>query len=509
MTVEIDLERPALSDMQAERVQFPVQRLTVPRIEQQKLVQQVGLDLLWRADGHHAALVEDADAVGGLGLFQVMGREEDRDVVRRAHVAQIRPQVAAAGRVEAGGRLVQEQHPRPVHETANDLQLALHAARQLLHRLEDLGLQAEDAGQVAQLLAICPRHGAEEGPVRIEAVEDGVKAHVLLAREVQVEAVLLKDDAHARAHSGGIAHGVAAVDHHAPGGRPKGGGEDRDGGGLAGAVRPQQREELARTNLEGDPVDGIAVGLLVTLDQVSNLDHAGHRRGGAPLPRLSEEAADLGGEGAGVDRLGDVAGRQGLLVVAAHGVGGEGDDRDLRGGGLRLEVARQLEAVTARELDVHQYQLRAVFGDGGQGGLARADRFDLVAGALQHRAGERQVVLVVVDDQDQVATTSGAGFGAWPLSSSSSQPSRSAPATDGFSRTAAACAFSTRLSSRLSSLAVMTRIGMAAVAGSGLRAASTSQPSTSGSSRSSVMASGRSRRASSRALLPWLATSTL
>ena len=45
-----------------------------------------------------------------------------------ADVAQVAPQRAPAGRVEAGRRLVEEQHVWPVHEAAHDLELAHHAA---------------------------------------------------------------------------------------------------------------------------------------------------------------------------------------------------------------------------------------------------------------------------------------------------------------------------------------------------------------------------------------------
>ena len=39
------------------------------------------------------------------------------------------PQVGAAGRVEAGRRLVEEQQPRPVHERQREVEPPLHAAR--------------------------------------------------------------------------------------------------------------------------------------------------------------------------------------------------------------------------------------------------------------------------------------------------------------------------------------------------------------------------------------------
>src|SRR5439155_24500788 len=59
------------------------------------------------------------------------------------------------------------------------------------------------------------------------------------------------------------------------------GGEDTDGRGLAGAVRPEQAEDLARADVDVDPVDGClgaeAVPEAVTLDRARRLGRAGTR----------------------------------------------------------------------------------------------------------------------------------------------------------------------------------------------------------------------------------------
>ena len=59
------------------------------------------------------ALVDDDEPVGErVGLVEVVGGQEDGRAVLGAQPADQLPQVGAAARVEAGGRLVEEQHLR-------------------------------------------------------------------------------------------------------------------------------------------------------------------------------------------------------------------------------------------------------------------------------------------------------------------------------------------------------------------------------------------------------------
>ena len=139
-------------------------------------------------------MVDDADAVGVLGLVEVVGREEDRRAVGVADLAQVVPQAAPAHGVEAGRRLVEEQHAGPVHEAADDLELALHAARERPQRLADVVAEADDRRQLLDALAVLGRHRAVERPVAVQAVDGDVEADVLLAGEVLVDARVLEDD---------------------------------------------------------------------------------------------------------------------------------------------------------------------------------------------------------------------------------------------------------------------------------------------------------------------------
>jgi hypothetical protein len=101
-----------------------------------------------------------------------------------------------------------------------------------------------------------------------------MEAHVLFGGQVLVEARALEDDPDLPAHSARVVNDVAPVDARPSAGRGERRREDRDRGGLARAVRAEQGEELARLDVERDAVDRVAVGLLVSLDEVLDADHA-------------------------------------------------------------------------------------------------------------------------------------------------------------------------------------------------------------------------------------------
>ena len=79
-------------------------------------------------------MVHDRHPVAELvGLLHVVRGQQDRLAVG-VQLAEDLPQRDAALRVEAGGRLVEEQHLRPVHDRPRHHQALGHAARQRHHR---------------------------------------------------------------------------------------------------------------------------------------------------------------------------------------------------------------------------------------------------------------------------------------------------------------------------------------------------------------------------------------
>ena len=61
-------------------------------------------------------------------FHQVVRGEKDRDPFACNQQGKILPQCSGGDRVQAGGRLVEEDQLRAVHERAGDGQLLLHAA---------------------------------------------------------------------------------------------------------------------------------------------------------------------------------------------------------------------------------------------------------------------------------------------------------------------------------------------------------------------------------------------
>ncbi len=89
----------------------------------------LGLERGRRALGDDLAGVDDPDPVGELvGLLQVLGGEEDGGALV-VELRDLLPDRLARDGVEARGRLVEEQHPRLVHQRRGEVEAPLHAAR--------------------------------------------------------------------------------------------------------------------------------------------------------------------------------------------------------------------------------------------------------------------------------------------------------------------------------------------------------------------------------------------
>ena len=87
------------------------------------------LELGERAVHEDPALVEDRDPVGELlGLVEVLRGEQDRGAAV-GELADGLPHLQASLRVEAGGRLVEEDHRRAPDQAHREVETATHAAR--------------------------------------------------------------------------------------------------------------------------------------------------------------------------------------------------------------------------------------------------------------------------------------------------------------------------------------------------------------------------------------------
>ena len=194
--------------------------------------------------GHHLARRDHRQPVGQrLGFVHVVRGEHDRGALR-AQVAHQVPGVAAGGRVEAGGRLVQEQQFRAADQAERQVQPPLLPAGQVAHLLPGLPGQADQVDHLAdvarrRVVARVARDGLPDGQVRLD-------------RDVLQD----QPDPLAQRPAAGPVAGVDAehVDlARVPGAEPL---QDLQDGGLARAVRAEQREDLAAADGEAHAADG-------------------------------------------------------------------------------------------------------------------------------------------------------------------------------------------------------------------------------------------------------------
>ena len=180
----------------------------------------------------------------------------------RASRADLLPQRAAALGVEPGSGLVQEQDPRAVHQCQRQIQPAAHAAGVAAHLA---------VGGVSQAHALDQVVAAAAALGLGQAVQRGLKAHVLARGEVVVQRGLLQRRSDVLAHLRAVlAHLVARHPRRARGGRQQG-GEHVNRGGLPGAIGAEEAVDLARVHVEVHAVYG-SRALLVLLNEVFDLD---------------------------------------------------------------------------------------------------------------------------------------------------------------------------------------------------------------------------------------------
>ena len=193
-------------------------------------------------------MVHDGDAVAKLVRFvHVMRGEQNGQVALLLQAREHLPHGHARHRVEARGGLVEKKYSRLVHQPPRDFEPPPHAAGQVLDglvrplgeldRLERLPDNAHPA---------FPRH----------AVELGENQYILPGAQVEIGRHRLGNHPNRLAHFAREAPHVEAVDPR----RARGGHEQRgqhaDQRRLAGAVRPEQPENLPVLDLESDAVDG-------------------------------------------------------------------------------------------------------------------------------------------------------------------------------------------------------------------------------------------------------------
>ena len=227
-------------------------------------VRSMRLELLHRAAGDQPALVDDADPVAQLlGHLHDVGREEER-LALVAVLAEQLLELMGRARVEPDERLVEDHDPGRREERRRQHDLLLHAVRVALDGVRDRRGQLEGLEPLADALE----------PLRLgHAVDVADEVEVLEAGQPLVDRRVVGDVGRQLLGPQAVRGHVVPLDDDAPRVRPQQPDDHLDGRRLAGAVRPQEAEDLARLDGERQIVDGFDLAAVVAFRNVRQFDH--------------------------------------------------------------------------------------------------------------------------------------------------------------------------------------------------------------------------------------------
>ena len=199
-------------------------------------------DLLHR---QQPSVEQDRRPVGGpLDLGQDVGGHQHGAVLRQ--VPEQPAQLDDLPGVEAVARLVENEQFRLVQHGLGERHALPVAARQPLD---------DDAAHAAERQPLDRGvDGAVQGPAG-DAAQPPHEGEVLDDAHVPVERRILRHVADALPGGAGGAHDVDAGNPDGPRARIEVAGDEPQDGALAGAVRPEQAEDLALPHLEGNAID--------------------------------------------------------------------------------------------------------------------------------------------------------------------------------------------------------------------------------------------------------------
>src|SRR3569833_3100295 len=231
-----------------------------------------------------AALQHGDTAAPRLGFFQIMRGQED-GMPFTVEAADEFPQRAAQVDVDPGSRLVEYDDRRLVHQRLGHQQATLHATRQVLRVL------------VGMLGKIEVMHDlVDPAVVVLETKVAGLDAQGLAHVEEGIVDQFLRHHPERTARLAIVAHNVMAHDGSLAGIGTGESGEDGYQRRLAGAVGPQQAEELAWLDVERHAVQGLGgaetLAQIVDVDGGRRLAHVGSR---SDTPYSSANVVKLGG----------------------------------------------------------------------------------------------------------------------------------------------------------------------------------------------------------------------
>jgi hypothetical protein len=190
-------------------------------------------------------VVHQAHTVAALRLIEVSRGDQNRDAVFH-QLIQDGPEIAPRDRIDAVGRLIQEQDFRAVQQRAHQAELLLHAAGKFAGLAAAEGLHAGHAQQVRQ---DPPALGGRD------AEQVGIERHVFVDGEIDVEAEALGHVADGVFDGLGILGHVMARDPGLALARIEQTAQHPQRGGLARAIGADQSEDLAAGDLQIQAID--------------------------------------------------------------------------------------------------------------------------------------------------------------------------------------------------------------------------------------------------------------
>jgi len=209
-----------------------------------------------------------------------MRGQQDRHALLLQRTNQLE-EIARRLRVEAAGRLVEDRHRRALHQDFGDRQALAHAARIGAHGL---------AAGLFEAHPLQRRRDALVGLGGLQPAEGRGVAQIGDPAEVVVEPDRVRHVADAPLDLERLAQRIEAGDDDATRSRLGQAEQHQDRRRLAGAVRPEQAEHLARFDRKVETVDrerrAIALG-----QRLGANDRIAHRRPNRPTAPTSTSSA--------------------------------------------------------------------------------------------------------------------------------------------------------------------------------------------------------------------------
>ena len=223
----------------------------------------LGLQLGRGAAGDHAAVVDDDDPVGELvGLVEVLRRQQQRDAVGDEPSDHL-PHAHSAGRIEAGRRLVEEQHRRSRHQ-ARRRGPGAGASRRSTPSGFGRRRRSDRTARAARSRAAFA--SARRRPLSRPIITRFCRPVRTSSRVASCAVTPML-----RCTAAGLADDVVAGDSRRAGVGERERRQDPNRRRLAGAVRSEDAEDRAGGHLQVDPVE--RHGRAESLRQAVRLDH--------------------------------------------------------------------------------------------------------------------------------------------------------------------------------------------------------------------------------------------